>query len=50
MFIEKGPYLQKPAKNSMIIRWVTDVESTSEVRVYEGYHAHARQADHGLCH
>jgi len=39
MFIEKGPYLQKPAKNSMIICWVTDVESSSQVRVYEGYHA-----------
>lgn len=35
MIIKKGPYLQKPVKDAIVIMWETDVVSSSKVKVYD---------------
>ena len=40
MYIQKGPYLQNPQKDSIVIMWETDVISSSEVRVYDACRPH----------
>jgi len=35
LYIQNGPYLQEPKKNSMMICWETDREASGEVRVYQ---------------
>lgn len=40
MYIKKGPYLQNPKKNSVNIRWETDLPSSSKVLIYKSYFSH----------
>jgi len=40
MYIQNGPYLQDPKKDSILICWETDAVTTSEVRVYRADHPH----------
>ena len=40
MYLTKGPYLQKPEKDAILILWETDCDSVGEVHVYDSYLPH----------
>lgn len=35
MILKKGPYIQDPKKDSVVIMWETDIASSSKVKVYD---------------
>jgi len=49
MFLQNGPYLQDPKKDSILICWETNEISSSEVSVYETCYAHVNIGKSSLC-